>query len=56
MTDELTTISLKTSTRDRLLSMALKSESYDDLLNDMMNVLKSKEYLYNKIREAAAEE
>ena len=56
MTDEITTISLRPSTRNRLLALGLKSESYDNLLNDMMDFLEGKEYLYNKIRETAQEE
>ncbi len=42
-TSEKTTIRIRTSTRDRLLKLATKAETYDDFLNRLMDLYERRE-------------
>jgi len=41
--DSITTIKLRASTRDRLMSKGRKNESYDDLINRLLDEREKKE-------------
>lgn len=43
MSDEITTIQISKATRDRLQSVGKMSQTYDELLNEMMDLFSKKE-------------
>ena len=52
---EFTTVTIKPSTLVRLRDLCMKDETYDKVLNELIDLAIAKEYLYNKVREDAVD-
>jgi hypothetical protein len=55
MTDiEMTTISVRTATRERIARLGTKAQTYDDILTEVMDYLDKADYIYNRLHDEAA--